>query len=163
MERLWAPWRFQYVKEAVKRTEEGCIFCEKPSESNDQENLILHRGKTGFIILNKYPYNNGHLMVVPYRHVAELHLLTPEEKLELMELIAMAISALKKAMSPHGFNIGMNLGRVAGAGIDEHLHFHVVPRWRGDTNFMTVTGDTKVISAGLKETWEGLKPYFADE
>ncbi len=162
MEKLWAPWRLQYIKIADQMNEEGCIFCDLPNEDpeNDRKNLILFRGQHSFVIMNKFPYNNGHLMVVPYRHTGGLEHLVSEEKLELMDLLEKSIAALREAFSPHGFNIGMNLGRVAGAGIDEHIHFHIVPRWNGDTNFMPVLADTKVISAGLEETYEQLRPLF---
>ena len=162
MEKMWAPWRLQYIKIAEKINEEGCIFCDFPAEEleNDRKNLILHRGKTGFIIMNKYPYNNAHLMVVPYQHTDSMETLNSEERLELMDLLQRAVDALHGSCCPHGFNIGMNLGRVAGAGIDEHLHYHIVPRWNGDTNFMPTIGGTKVISAGLLETWDSLYPLL---
>jgi len=162
MKKLWAPWRLQYIKIAEKINEEGCIFCDIPAEDqkNDRKNLILYRGKTGFIMMNKYPYNNGHLMVVPFQHTDTFETLRSEERLEMMDLLQSAQEALHDSCSPHGLNIGMNLGRVAGAGIDEHLHFHIVPRWNGDTNFMPIVGGTKVISAGLEETWDGLYPLL---
>lgn len=154
MDTLWAPWRIEYIKQAK---EPGCIFCTKPAQQQDEENFILFRGKTSFIIMNYYPYNNGHLMVVPFRHIADIVELTDAERLELMKLLALSKKALMKTMSPHGFNIGMNLGDVAGAGVKDHLHFHIVPRWNGDTNFMPISGHTKVVSEGLAETWESLK------
>ena len=140
--------------------EPGCIFCDKPQQSRDRENLIVHRGGLCFVIMNKFPYNNGHLMVVPYRHEAHFENLTAEENLEMMALLQQAVKVLKKVMSPQGFNIGMNVGKTAGAGIDAHLHFHIVPRWDGDTNFMPVTGHTKVVSEGLWEAWEKLTTAF---
>jgi ATP adenylyltransferase len=140
---------------------EGCIFCDKPKQDQDRENLILARGSHSFVIMNFYPYNNGHIMVVPYRHIADLAQLTAEEQLEMMQWLGRSTTILKQAMRPEGFNIGMNLGRVAGAGIDDHLHFHIVPRWNGDTNFMPVTGHTKVLSQGLMESWDALRPLFA--
>jgi ATP adenylyltransferase len=140
--------------------EPGCIFCDKPQQSNDRENLIVHRGSHCFVIMNKYPYNNGHLMIVPYHHEAQIENLTAAENQEMMALLQDSAAALKKVMSPHGFNIGMNVGKTAGAGIDAHLHFHLVPRWDGDTNFMPVVGHTKVISEGLWETWEKLREAF---
>lgn len=149
MKTIWAPWRIEYI---TKEKEEGCIFCEKPKERNDRENLILYRGESGFIILNRYPYANGHLMAVPYRHVKELAELNDRERVEIMNLTIKSIEILK-AMKPDGFNIGMNLGRVAGAGIDDHLHFHIVPRWSGDTNFMPVIGDIKVMPEYLDQTY----------
>lgn len=152
---LWAPWRIHYIKNT--RREKGCIFCTKPSESDDQGNLILYRGRHAFIIMNRYPYNNGHLMVVPFQHTASLEDLPDPVRLELMALLDLSQKALGEVMHPQGFNIGMNIGRLAGAGIEEHLHFHVVPRWGGDTNFMPVIGHTKVISEALEETWEQLR------
>lgn len=157
MDKLWAPWRMEYIQQEKPA---GCIFCDKPREERDRDNLILHRGRLAFVIMNFYPYNNGHLMVVPYRHIADLALLSEAEQLELMALLGRCTTILSAEMHPHGFNIGMNLGRVAGAGIDDHLHFHVVPRWNGDTNFMPVTGHTKVLSQGLFESWDALIPHF---
>lgn len=157
MDTLWAPWRIEYIKQSK---DQGCIFCLKPAENQDQKNLIIYRGKTSFIIMNFYPYNNGHLMVVPYRHIADLSDLDLDERSELMSLLALSKEALKITMSPHGFNIGMNLGEVAGAGVKDHLHFHIVPRWNGDTNFMPIFGHTKVVSEGLNETREKLEKAF---
>ena len=151
---LWAPWRMEYIR---GEKEPGCIFCHKPAQKNDRENLILHRGESVFIIMNKYPYNNGHIMVVPYRHESEVDQLTKNEYSEMMLLVQRTIRALKKLMNPQGFNIGMNVGAAAGAGIDDHLHFHIVPRWNADTNFMPVIGHTKVISEVLDDTWEQLQ------
>ena len=149
MKTIWAPWRIDYV---TKEKEDVCIFCEKPKEKDDRKNLILYRGESGFIILNRYPYSNGHLMSVPYRHTNELGELSDSERLELMNLTIMCVELLK-VIKPDGFNVGMNLGRVAGAGIDDHLHFHVVPRWNGDTNFMPVIGDLKVMPEYLDQTY----------
>jgi len=157
MDILWAPWRIEYIKQPKQP---GCIFCTKPAENQDGKNLIIYRDKTSYVIMNFYPYNNGHLMVVPYRHTADLSELNRDEKLEMMKLLALCKEALKKTMSPHGFNIGMNLGEVAGAGVKDHLHFHIVPRWNGDTSFMPICGHTKVVSEGLTETWEQLKTAF---
>jgi len=139
---------------------DGCILCDKPKEDRDEENLILYRGETCFVIMNKFPYNNGHLMVAPYRHTADLAELSPKEREELMALAGMGVTVLQQVLSAHGFNIGMNLGRVAGAGIDQHLHLHIVPRWSGDTNFMPVLGEVKVISEALEETYRKLKAGF---
>jgi len=157
MDILWAPWRIEYI---LRAKEPGCIFCTKPAEHDDNKNLIVYRGTTCFVIMNLYPYNNGHLMVVPFRHTAELDDLTPEEKLELMDLLVMSKKALTATLSPQGFNIGMNLGQVAGAGVKDHLHFHIVPRWNGDTNFMPICGYTKVVSEGLAETLKKLRAVF---
>ncbi len=155
---LWAPWRIEYIENASKN--EGCIFCEQPREKDDKKSLIVHRGERGFIIINRYPYNNGHLMVVPYRHVGELASLSDEEKIELFHFLQFSQDVLREVMQPQGFNIGMNVGRLAGAGIVDHLHFHIVPRWGGDTNFMPIVGHTKVISEALEETWEKLHKVF---
>lgn len=159
MENLWAPWRMKYIK-AVDEKTEGCIFCTKPKENNDKENLILFKGKFNFVILNKFPYNNGHIMVVPYNHISDPDELAEEIIIELWKLINKSKSILKETFRPDGFNIGMNIGRTAGAGIDEHVHMHLVPRWNGDNNFMPVLGKTKVISQGLLDAWEELSPYF---
>lgn len=159
MDILWAPWRIEYIKQPK---EAGCIFCTKPAENQDEKNFIIHRSKTSFVIMNFYPYNNGHLIIVPFRHISEITELTADEKLEMMDLLASSEAALQQTMSPHGFNIGMNLGEVAGAGVKDHLHFHIVPRWNGDTNFMPICGHTKVVSEGLAETWEKLKKVFEE-
>lgn len=157
-ERLFASWRRDYILSGDKKTD-GCIFCDYPKEdeSHDQENLLIYRGKSCFVIFNRYPYNPGHLMVIPYRHLHDFADLTEEERNEMMALVGKAVSVLKKLMSPHGFNIGMNIGKVAGAGIDQHLHMHVVPRWNGDTNFMPVIGDVRVISESLDSAWKRVK------
>jgi ATP adenylyltransferase len=154
MENLWAPWRIEYI---LSRKPPGCIFCDKPKENNDEENLILYRGKYNFIIMNAYPYNNGHMMVVPYRHTATLSGWSPEEQQEMMELADLAVELLKRTMRPDGFNLGVNMGLVAGAGVADHIHLHVVPRWNGDTNFMPVLSDTRVISEHLRTTYGKLK------
>jgi ATP adenylyltransferase len=157
MEKLWAPWRMEYI---LQEKPAGCIFCDKPQQQQDRDNLILYRSASSFIIMNFYPYNNGHLLVAPYRHIADLNMLTGVEQGEIMTLLGRATQVLQTCMKPQGFNIGINLGRMAGAGIDDHLHFHIVPRWEGDTNFMPVTGHTKVHSQGLYESWDLLKPLF---
>jgi ATP adenylyltransferase len=136
---------------------QGCIFCDKPREEKDDENLILRRGKTAFVIMNAFPYTNGHLMVAPYRHTAELESLSPEERDELMALAQESLVLLRAAFGPDGYNLGMNLGRVAGAGIADHLHLHLVPRWNGDTNFMPVLADTKVLPEGLQSSYRKLR------
>lgn len=158
MDALWAPWRIEYIK---AEKPEGCIFCIKPKETNDRQNLIPYRGRLCFVILNYYPYNNGHLMVVPYRHVGELTELTAEEQQELMGLIARSTRALGIALKPQGFNIGFNLGKAAGAGVEDHLHCHVVPRWLGDTNYMPILGHTKVVPDALENTCATLEAAFA--
>lgn len=154
MNKIFAPWRIEYIKmEKI----EGCIFCKLPAMNEDEKNLILYRGKQAFVIMNNYPYNPGHVMVAPYRHVAEFENLKKEEVEEIYELISLMLRAIKNAMNPHGFNIGINIGRVAGAGIEDHIHVHIVPRWNGDTNFMPVIADTKVIPQSLEDTYKELK------
>ncbi|MBL7686048.1 MAG: HIT domain-containing protein [Deltaproteobacteria bacterium] len=153
MKQLWAPWRMQFITQP--RTK-GCIFCQFLKQKNDRENLILYRGRSAFIILNKFPYNNGHLMVVPHRHTAELRKLDSKTDIEMMQLVQKSVDALKKTMNPQGFNVGLNLGHAAGAGIVDHLHFHVVPRWVGDTNFMPIFSGDKVMVEYLHETYDRL-------
>ena len=157
MERLWSPWRLAYVTSASGETN-GCIFCNITEPG--REELILIRGRTSFVILNLYPYNSGHLMVVPNRHVPTLHASTPEELAELMKFARHAEMALAEAYKPQGINLGINLGRPAGAGVLDHLHVHVVPRWNGDTNFMSVTAETRVLPEALSATRDRLKPIF---
>ncbi len=159
MEKLWAPWRYEYIKKIVSENQDICLFCKIVSESNDEKNLIVYRGKKAYIMLNRYPYNNGHLMVIPYNHFSEINVLSDEEMLEMMKLLALSVKILKDKFSSDGFNIGINLGKIAGAGID-HIHIHIVPRWNGDTNFMPVLGDTKLISQSLEESWKILKSEF---
>ncbi len=154
MERIFAPWRIEYIRSPKY---EGCIFCDFPSENRDDERLILYRGEKSFIIMNNYPYNPGHLMIAPYRHVGQLEELRHEEMDEIMNLASLAVRAIKKSMNPDGFNIGINIGRVAGAGIEDHIHLHIVPRWNGDTNFMPVLADVKVIPEAVEETFKILK------
>ncbi len=157
MKQLWAPWRIEYIKQ-VK--EKGCILCKKAAEKNDELSYILYRGEKNFIIMNIYPYNAAHLMVAPYRHSANLEELTDEERNEHFKLVSRSIKVLKQVYRPDGFNIGMNLGRIAGAGIDRHIHTHIVPRWAGDTNFMPVIADIKVVNEALEETYLRLKDEF---
>ena len=159
MERLWAPWREAYIT-APKHEKQGCIFCDKPRTECDEEAYILYRAPRTFVMLNTFPYNPGHLMVAPVRHVGELTELTEEELVDAGRLQQRAVQALRDAMNPQGFNVGMNLGRVAGAGVPGHLHWHVVPRWNGDTNFMPVTGHTRVLPESLDDTYKKLKPRF---
>jgi ATP adenylyltransferase len=155
--RLWAPWRLSYVKDAAKDTAEGCIFCTAPESDDDRKNLIVHRGERCFVILNKFPYTNGHLMVAPYDHVATLPDLESETIAELMSLAQRAIVVLDEVYGPQGYNAGWNQGRVAGAGFADHIHLHVVPRWAGDTNYMPVIGDTKVMPQSLEDSYDNLK------
>lgn len=158
-ERLHAPWRMEYIEHAGEPVCE-CIFCEKPQQECDQQNLIIHRGEYNFVILNAFPYNNGHLMVIPYHHTADFTELSAETLHEMMRLAKLAVSALKRTMRPEGFNMGMNIGHPAGAGIAEHLHLHIVPRWNGDTNFMPVIGNTRVLPESLERTWERVHAAF---
>ena len=158
MERLWSPWRLQYVTRAARDEDDGCIFC-APTGPNAE--LIVHRGTLGYVILNLYPYNNGHLMAVPHRHIADLAGTTADERAELMALTRLAEMALGEAYRPHGINVGINLGRPAGAGVLNHLHIHLVPRWNGDTNFMGVVGNTRVLPEDLSESATRLRPIFA--
>lgn len=157
MDRLWAPWRIEYIKAPE---EEGCIFCDKPKWEDDREALILLRGEHSYVLMNLYPYNNGHLMFAPYAHESDSLAIPAEAKSEIMELADRSMEILKSVLSPEGFNFGANFGKAAGAGIEEHLHYHLVPRWSGDTNFMPVLGHTKTMVEGLKETYDSLKPEF---
>ena len=154
MEHIWAPWRIEYI---AKPKDSACILCRKPRQNNDDANFILYRGQSNFVILNAFPYNPGHLMVAPYRHVADIQDLTSDESTEHFKLVKKSMSVLKQVLKPDGFNIGLNIGKVAGAGIEEHLHTHIVPRWLGDVNFMPVMSDTRVISEGLSATYNKLK------
>ncbi|MDR2592106.1 MAG: HIT domain-containing protein [Chitinispirillales bacterium] len=159
---LWAPWRMSYIAGIDNKKDDGCIFCSKPGQDRgcDKENLLLYRGKTCFVLMNLFPYNNGHLMVIPYKHTSDILDIDCEASAELWNLVCRSKRALDSVMHPDGFNIGMNLGRTAGAGIDQHIHMHIVPRWNGDTNFMPVIGETKVISQALSDTYEALSPHF---
>lgn len=160
MDTIFAPWRMQYVLSNSKensKNQTACIFCDFPKRNEEEKFLILRREKLSFVIMNAFPYNSGHLMVVPYRHTADMTQLTFEETSEMTLLAQTAVSTLKSLMNPDGFNIGMNLGKAAGAGIDQHLHIHIVPRWNGDTNFMPVIGNVKVVSEALTSTWKRLK------
>ena len=154
MKHLWSPWRLEYLQASK---EGDCVFCHAASADNDRENLVLHRGERAFLVLNRYPYNNGHLMVVPYAHVPSLEDLDAPTLTETMLLLNRGLAALRAAMDPGGFNVGVNLGRAAGAGIDDHVHIHVVPRWAGDTNFMPVVGDMRVVPQTWLETYDMLK------
>lgn len=157
---LWAPWRMEYVRLPEEEKPKGCIFCTKPKDNDDKENLIIYRGKKVFIIMNKYPYNNAHLMIVPYRHLSDYSALTEEELSEISKLTQITIGILKKTIKPDGFNIGFNIGESAGAGIAQHIHKHIVPRWNGDTSFMPVICHTQVNVDGMTECWKELKKEF---
>jgi ATP adenylyltransferase len=158
MERMWSPWRHSYVTRSEDST--ACVFCIARTIGDGQE-LIVHEGQLAYVILNKFPYNGGHLMVVPHRHVAQLALLERDELNEMAALTQLSERVLTEAYSPQGINVGMNLGRPAGAGIVDHLHIHLVPRWNGDTNFMTVVGEVRVLPEELPATAERLRPIFA--
>jgi ATP adenylyltransferase len=164
MRRLWAPWRAEYIYCAgghrPSRDRRHCLFCRLLAEKDDNANLVLCRGRRAFAVMNRFPYNNGHLMVAPTRHVAPLEKLGPAEMRAVMELVQRALVALRGAFRPHGFNIGANLGQVAGAGVAGHVHLHVVPRWQGDSNFMPLLAETKVVSEHLAATYARLLPRF---
>jgi len=157
MDRLWAPWRLAYVTESAARNTE-CIFCD--ARTGGRAELLLWCGQHCLVILNLYPYNNGHLMVVPNRHLSSLEALLPDEQNELMALVRLSEMALTEAYQPHGINVGINLGKAAGAGIENHLHVHLVPRWSGDTNFMTAVGGTRVVPEDLGSTAARLRPIL---
>ena len=161
MDYLWTPWRYQYISQAVAGKQPDCIFCDAAERSDDQVTLVVHRGVSCFAILNRYPYTSGHLMIVPYAHVAELSLCEAATLTEMMRLAQRLEAALKALYKPDGMNFGMNLGRAAGAGITGHLHLHGLPRWIGDTNFMTVTGETRVHPEELSVTYERMKKALA--
>jgi ATP adenylyltransferase len=156
--RLWAPWRLEYLK---GEKSSDCIFCSKPALSDDDA-FIVHRGSSCYVILNAFPYTNGHLMVAPYEHVGDLRGLPPDVSAELMALTQRSLAALEHVYGPEGFNLGMNLGEVAGAGFAGHVHMHVVPRWKGDTNFMPVVGDTRVMPEALPDSWSKLRKAFEE-
>lgn len=160
IETLWAPWRMEYILSFKDEEKPPCIFCERFPKDDDKNNLILYRGEHCFVIMNRFPYNSGHLMVVPYQHSGNLQDLTREENSELMAVLQLSQKVLTEVMKPQGFNIGMNLGRVGGAGVEDHLHWHIVPRWNGDTNYMPIIGGTKVISEALDKTYEKLRAVF---
>ena len=159
MERIWAPWRQSYVSNA--KSDKNCIFCPDPGK-DDRERLILARSDYSLLMLNRYPYTGGHLMVAPLRHIAELDDLSDAELLDLMHLLCRGRALLERVAKPDGFNVGINLGKAAGAGVEEHLHIHIVPRWNGDSNFMTVVGDVRVIPDGLSEAYERLSAAIVE-
>ena len=159
MDKLWSPWRSKYI-ESFKpggKTEEGCLFCRIAKENRDKENFVIYRGKSAYIVMNLYPYNSGHLMIVPYIHLPSLKELDDQTKLECMKLVDLGIEALEKSIYPQGYNVGVNIGKCSGAGIDDHVHFHIVPRWSCDTNFMPVLNDVKLISQAMEDTYGKLK------
>ena len=155
MDRLWAPWRIGFILKGENKGD--CFLCRYPKENNDEANLVLYRGEKNFIILNAYPYNSGHLMVAPCRHIGRLEDMLDDEAKEHFDLVRLSIRLLTRVMQPTGFNTGMNLGKVAGAGIADHIHTHIVPRWTGDANFMPVISETKVVPESLAMTYTRLK------
>ncbi|MGB2675797.1 MAG: HIT domain-containing protein [Candidatus Acidiferrum sp.] len=157
MDYLWSPWRFQYMVEVTQGKHFQCFFCDAVKSARDEETLVVYRGKKVFVILNRYPYTSGHVMIVPYAHVAELNLCDAEALKEMMELAQKVEAAYRSTYRPDGMNLGMNLGKAAGAGVEGHLHLHMLPRWFGDTNFMTVTGETRVQPEELKTTFEKMR------
>jgi len=157
MKHIWAPWRMEYIQ--IKKPE-GCILCEAAEQNSDVVNYILYRGGKNFVIMNRYPYNPGHLMIVPYRHIASLEELTDGELHEHFDIVSRSIKVLRQIFSPDGLNLGVNIGKVAGAGMEDHVHTHVVPRWQGDTNFMPVIADVRVVPEALAETYQKLKGKF---
>jgi ATP adenylyltransferase len=159
MDKLWSPWRSKYIESFKPGSdkEEGCLFCRIAEENKDKENYLVYRGRESYIVMNLYPYNSGHLMIVPYQHASSLSEFDEATRLDCMNMINLGCDILGKAVYPHGFNIGANIGRVSGAGIDEHVHFHIVPRWNGDTNFMPVLNEVKIISDFMDATYEKLK------
>jgi len=158
MKVLWAPWRMEYILSDQKGGD--CIFCPGSNRDEDGSRLILHVGSLSMVMMNRFPYINGHLLVAPVRHVRGLELLSKEETLDLLTVVSSSVEVLKKVMKPEGFNVGMNLGKVAGAGVEDHMHFHIVPRWNGDNNYMTVLGDVRVIPEHIEETYQRLLPHF---
>lgn len=160
-DRLWAPWRYDYVTSPGSRKKE-CVFCGigESDSSMDRENLVLHRGKHAFVVLNRYPYINGHLMIVPFRHVGDISSLSRDERNEVMDLVVLGEEALKTGMNCQGMNGGWNIGSAGGAGIPGHLHMHMLPRWNGDTNFMSTVGAVRVVSQSLEKAYEQLTVYF---
>ena len=158
MDYLWSPWRYKYISQTNSST--GCIFCEKSAQNKDEENLVVYRGKLNFVLLNLFPYTNGHMMVAPYEHVATLEDAREETVVEMMQLVRLASKHVRSVYKPQGMNLGMNIGEVAGAGIAGHIHMHVLPRWVGDSNFMTTVGETRIIPEDLSVTYQKLTEAF---
>ena len=160
MERLWAPWRMKFIEELRERGS-GCILCELAARGDDRKRLVLHRGKNCYAVLNRFPYNNGHIMVVPYKHAGELSSLEPGDYSEMLSICSHAVRIMRERMEADGFNMGLNIGAVAGAGITDHIHMHLVPRWNGDSNFLPVLGETKCMPEYLEETYDRLAGDFS--
>ncbi len=158
--RLWAPWRMEYIERELLGDSDECFLCEKFESKEDEKNLILMRGKTSFVVMNLYPYNNAHLMVCPQRHLSEYTALNSSERSECQEVITGCMKIINSKLNPDGYNVGLNIGRAGGAGLEEHIHWHIVPRWSGDTNFMPVLGQTKVMMEGLEDSFIKLRPDF---
>lgn len=158
MDHLWSPWRMEYIENNNK--EEGCVFCVAQAMTDSAENLIAYRGKLAYVILNRYPYTSGHLMVIPFEHKPNLEELDPETRAEMMELTSRCTAVLKNIYKPQGFNVGVNIGEAAGAGVLGHVHIHIVPRWKGDTNFMSSIGETRVLPEALEDTYMRVKKEF---
>ncbi len=160
MKQLWAPWRLAFIEQASHGS--GCIFCEIPALRQDEKSFILYRGRHAYVLMNIYPYNNGHLLIAPYRHIGALEELSEPVLLDMLRLVQRSIKAIRKAYAPDGFNVGVNQGKVAGAGIEHHIHLHIVPRWEADTNFMPLLGETRVLPQHLKSSYARLKTAFRD-
>lgn len=158
MEQLWSPWRMKYIENHIK--EAGCVFCNAQAKTDGMENLIAFRGERAYVILNRYPYTSGHLMVIPFEHKPNLEELDPATRAEMMELTSRCTTVLKNIYKPQGFNVGVNIGEAAGAGVAAHVHIHIVPRWHGDTNFMSSVGGTRVLPEALEDTYERVKAAF---
>ena len=158
MKQLWAPWRMVYIDQEIK--DEGCIFCGRSRQDDPREALVLIQTKHSMIMLNKYPYNNGHLLLAPKRHENKLDALPQDEHADLQDALRRSVAIVRDVLSPGGINLGMNIGKSAGAGVEEHLHWHVVPRWEGDTNFMPVVSEIRVMPQHLLESYDRLKPHF---
>ena len=160
MNHLWSPWRMEYIENSNRV--DGCVFCVMPEMQDRTQNLIAYRGKCAFVILNRYPYTSGHLMVVPYEHTSSLEELDSVTRAEMMELTTQCIAVLRKIYTPQGFNVGANIGEAAGAGVKDHVHIHIVPRWSGDTNFMSTVGEARVLPESLETTFERVKQGFEE-